>query len=282
MKMNLRTLATTSLFAIGMTAAASNAMADCSSIGSSEWNNYAMAMNAAVESQNYEEALNSAKRMSLICDREPSLNFSMSRIYAKMGDEKNAAVYAKKATDYIADYPVPPMLAERIWMNRAEYDLPYKAELEALQAKTADYDTIKAEYDARVQEDKEKTLRNEFMQRSTMANWWGALWAGVGITAGGIILTGVGGGLIANADKIEQAGEMGNGKSGFAVTKPYVAGWTMLGAGLAMIAGGGVLLGISVARYTKFQSQLEAAGEVKEDTISFQVFPGYASFGMTF
>ena len=202
MKMNLRTLATTSLFAIGMTAAASNAMANCNDIGNSEWNNYAVAMSAAVDAQNYEEALNNAKRMSLICDREPSLNYSMSRIYAKMGDDKNAATYAKKATDYIADYQVQPALAERIWMNRAEYDLPYKADLEALQAKTADYDAIKADYEARVQEDKEKTLRNEFMQRSTMANWWGALWAGVGITAGGIILTSVGSALIVNSDKI--------------------------------------------------------------------------------
>ena len=56
----------------------------------------------------------------------------------------------------------------------------------------------------------------------------------------------------------------------------------MMGAGLAMVAGGSVLLGISVARYTKFQSQLEAAGAVEEDTVSFQISPNYVSFGMTF
>ena len=57
--------------------------------------------------------------------------------------------------------------------------------------------------------------------------------AGIGMSVAGAV-------LVKKSDKIEKSGETTTEKSGFSVTKPYVAGWTLLGAGIVATVGGTV------------------------------------------
>lgn len=277
MKAAMKKLVGISACALGLTYGASSAFADCSEMGNSQWQQLNLAMASAFDAGNYEEALNNGKRLSLICDRSPIVNFTMSEIYRRMDNQADAERYAKKATDYISEYPVPQALAERIWMRRAEYELPYKKQLEDLQAKTADYDVVKADYEARLEAEKEAKIRSEYLADNSRGNWWGTLWAGVGIMGGGLVMTIVGSVLIVKSDKVEFGTPDEKTDSGFKIRKPYVAGWTLLGLGLASTTFGAIMTGIAGYHYTHFNDQGE-----EDATVSFDVMPTSVAFGVTF
>ncbi len=289
----LKTLCVAGACAMGIMSFSANAFADCKSMGDSEWNELTAQMNSAYSAGDFEGALNYGKRLNIICARSPVVNYTMSAIYRKMGNEKEAAVYAKKATDYITDYPVSQAVAERIWLNRAEYDLPYKSDLEALQAKTADYDEIKANYEALLAVQTEANIRNEYessnraiqtkqMKEDAYKDWNALLWSGVGITGVGLVLAITGGVMTTKVDKVEYsrpAIEDLAEKSGFSVTQKYVASYALLGTGIGLSVVGATLTG--VAGYKVTHIDLDGDG-VKDESVSFNVSPSAVQFGMTF
>ena len=122
-------------------------------------------------------------------------------------------------------------------------------------------------------------VASEYLIEKSRSDWGAAMWSGVGIAAAGIALTVTGGVLAMNSDKIEKSGETTTEKSGFAVPKPYVASWALLGAGIAMTIGGTVLTGIAAYHYVRVD--LDNDG-VEDESVSFNVLPGSVSFGMTF
>ena len=95
----------------------------------------------------------------------------------------------------------------------------------------------------------------------------------------GLVLTITGGVLVSNSKKIENTGAPSTEKSGFAIRKSYVAGWTLLGAGLVATVGGTVLTGIAGYRYNRLDTNGD--GE-KNESVSFSVMPTAVSFEMTF
>ncbi len=290
MKRLFRELVVFSACTLGLAALSSEAFADCSSMFNAEWNSLSTTMASQYDEGQYEEALNTGKRLSLICPRSPVVNYTMSEIYRKMDNEADAATYAKKATEYITDYPVPQALAERIWMRRAEYDLPYKGELEALQAKTADYDEIKANYESLQAAQHEAAIRGEYESqaakehseklRADMEHSWRAgLWSGVGVLGLGAVMSIVGGVLTVKSDKIDYSRSKNPKWSGFSVNQGYVTGFALLGAGVGLAAAGAVLTGISGYKL----SHLDLDGDgVEDESVSFNVSPTSIQFGMTF
>lgn len=283
----LRLLSAISFSALALTAA-SNAFADCSTMNDAEWNSLSASMAKAYDAGNYEEALGYGKRLSVICNRSPIVNYTMSEIYRKSGNEEESNKYAKRATEFINEYPVPQALTERIWLRYAENELPYKKQLADLQGRMTkmagdlrECSEMKGKYDESAQTLHEHEIRNIYLQRESKANWWGAMWAGVGIAAAGIGMTIAGSVLVVKADKIESSGEMSADKSGFAITKPYVAGWTLLGAGVVATIGGTVLTGIAGYHYNSIDVDMDDDGE-KDESLSFNIAPSYVSFGMTF
>ena len=134
MKTYLKLLSALSFSAfIGLTA--TNAFADCSTMNDDEWNSLSASMAKAYDQGNYEEALQYGKRLIVICNRSPVVNYTMSEIYRKSGNEEESDKYAKRATEFILEYPVPQALTERIWLRRAENELPYKKQLSDLNVK---------------------------------------------------------------------------------------------------------------------------------------------------
>lgn len=273
-------------FSVAALLMTSSAFADCGDMGSSEWNELSTSMAQAYDRGQLNEALDYGKRLMLICNRSPIVNYTISEIYRRMDNELESYNYVKRATENIADYPVPFVLAEKMWMRRAETDLPYKSQAEQLQAKLdemkadqSNYAYIKSQYDELMIQKREEDIRNEYLLEKTKGNWAGALWSGVGIMGAGVVLTITGGVLVSNSKKVESSGSPSAEKSGFAVSKKYVAGWTLLGAGIVATIGGTVLTGIAGYRY----NNLDINGDGKKnETMSFTIMPTAAFFDMTF
>ena len=133
MKHNIKALSVLASVAFALTAA-STAFADCSDMenNSPEWSELSTNLNKSYSEGKYEDALNYGKRLLLICNRSPVVNFTVSEIYRKLGNNDESYNYARRASEFIIDYPVPQQLAERIWLRRAEDELPYKKQYEDL------------------------------------------------------------------------------------------------------------------------------------------------------
>ena len=296
MKISFRCLAALSFSAFALTAA-SNAFADCSTMNDEEWNDLSAQMASAYDKSDYENALRIGKQLTVICNRSPVVNFTMSEIYRKSGNEQESDKYAERATQYILDYPVPQALNERIWVRAAENKLPYKRQLSDLQGRmtkmAGDLKTCNEEKNTITEEknalaanlatlettQKENAIHGQYQLKESKSHWGAAMWTGVGVAAAGIALTVTGAVLSNSVDKIEKVGEATVKKSGYAVTKSYVASWSLLGAGLALAVGGTVLTGIAGYHYTSIDLDNDGTAD---ESVSFNVSPTSFSFGMTF
>ena len=185
---------------------AQQAFADCDEMEnqSDEWTELSMQMASAYEQNNLDEALTAAKRLTLICNRSPVVNYTMSEIYRKMGDEQESYNYVKRATEYMLDYPVPQALTEKIWMRRAEFDLPYKKQLEELQYQL---DTGTGEVGSRIKQTDDElagvnaqlaTLQDANLEllQSQMDLLYTTKWIGAGTAIGGLVLASIGAGVL--------------------------------------------------------------------------------------
>ena len=237
--------------------AASHAFADCSEMDGDEWNALSIQMASAYEQDNLEEALTAAKKLTLICNRSPVVNFTMSEIYRKMGNEADSYSYVKRATEYMLDYPVPQALTERIWLRRAEFDLPYKKQLEDLQNQL---DTGTGEIGSRIkQTDSELAIvntelqnleaRNAELLKTQMRTLNTTKWIGAGTAIGGAVIACIGAGVL-GANYSKASDKYGKNWNDFDKKDAMVHG------GITALAGGlGLgLAGTAVALYAYIKS----------------------------
>ena len=268
-----------------------NAFADpCDNLSTNiEWATNFAKLEAAVDNGKNEDALEYAKVLFGICQKSPTLLYFTGRAMKGQGDNDRATQYFIKAAEMTSEVAVDPGMSRRIWAARYEAEHPeaspegLKAKADELAAAQARYDELKAEMDAKNLEEKENAARLEvasvYLQQEAKRSWGAALWSGVGVAAAGIALTVTGAVLANSVDKIEKVGEATTEKSGFAITKPYIASWALLGAGIAMTVGGTVLMGVAGYHYARID--LDNDG-VADESVSFNVLPGSVSFGMTF
>ena len=283
-------------FSIGLglvlAAAVSNhAFADaCDNLGNNaEWRKKFAKLETAVDNGQFEDAIEHSKALFAICSRSPALMFYTGQAMKGKGDIDRAKQYFIKASDLTSEIAVDTGLSRRIWFARYEAEFPdaspeaRQAQADQLAAEQAKYSELKAELDAHHIDLRENNARIEiasaFLNEKSKRDWGIALWSGVGITAAGIILIVSGGVLTTESEEIEKSGDTTTEKSGFAVTKPYVAGWTLLGAGIAATVGGTVLMGIAGYNYVRVDLDNDGA---EDESVSFNVSPTGISFGMTF
>ncbi len=199
MKTHISFLAFLFFFSLGL-AFSSNAFASCDDMGSDEWNNLSASMARAYDQKNFDEALGYGKQLTLICNKSPIVNFTMSEIYRNLDNEEESYAYVKRATEYITDYPVPYILAEKMWMRRAELELPYKRQLEDLQnqiatgsgeigSQMAELKTNLSTSERRL-ELEQKHLNELYIDDISHFNT--VKWIGAGTAFGGLLLTGIG------------------------------------------------------------------------------------------
>lgn len=297
MKHNIRIPLALALITFIMTSTAL-AFADCQEMGNATWNELSVAMAQAYDNGNYDEALENGKRLTLICNRSPIVNFTMSEIYRHLENEQESYNYAKRATEYLQDYPVPLVLAERMWMRRAENELPYKKQLEDLQNQlatgTGEYGSQQTELqtnlytsEMKLEHERQRQLELYHEELKTINT---TKWIGGGTAIGGLVVAAVGAGLM--------------GKYYTEASDQYRTDWkafdnkdSKVHAGIALVAGGvGLgLAGSAVAIYAflkenRLQSKYDAyMNRISEDSngtqavsLTFDVSPNAVAFGMTF
>lgn len=286
-----------SLFALTV---ASFAYANCDEdMGSKDWNDLSAKMAKAYDKGEYDEALNYGKRLTLICNRSPVVNFTMSEIYRNLENEQESYNYAKRATEYIQDYPVPLILAEKMWMRRAELELPYKKQLEDLQnqlatgtgehgSKAVALQTNLYSTEMKLERERQKQLE---LYEDKISRLQEVKWIGGGIAIGGLVIAGVGAGILgANYSKAKDQ---------------FKQSWVnfdekdaMVHGGIATLATGlGMgLAGSAVAIYAflkqrdaqhKYDNYLNRVSEESGNNptayqFNFDVSPSSVAFGMTF
>ena len=286
-----------SLFALTI---ASFAYANCDEdMGSKEWNDLSAQMAKAYDQANYDEALGYGKRLTLICNRSPVVNFTMSEIYRNLENEKESYNYAKRATEYIQDYPVPLVLAEKMWMRRAEMELPYKKQLEDLQnqlatgtgehgSKAVALQTSLYSTEMKLERERQKQLE---LYEDKINRLQEAKWIGGGIAIGGLVIAGVGAGLLgANyskaKDQYKQHWEKFDDKDAM-----VHGGLATLGIGLGMgLAGSAVAIYAFIKQrdaQNKYDNYLNRVSEESGNNptayqLNFDVSPSSVAFGMTF
>lgn len=198
MKLTLRTLAA-SLLATAVLP--SVAFADCDDIGSAQWNDLSAKMSQAFDAGEYETALNYGKALTVICDQSPIANVVISNIYDRLGRADESYNYIRRASEFTQQYNLPQPIVEKIWLRRAEFDLPYKAEVAKLEAELeetkAKLEAEEAAYNSQIEASanlSQTTLSDSYNFYTKQLNT--IQWTGTGLAIGGGVLAATGGILL--------------------------------------------------------------------------------------
>ena len=290
MKYITKALSALASVAFAMTTA-SAAFADCSEMenNSPQWSELSANLSKSFSEGRYEDAVNYGKRLLLICNRSPVVNFTVSEAYRKLGNNEESYTYARRASEYIIDYPVPQQLAERIWMRRAEDELPYKKQLEELRTQL---ETGTGEYGAKQQQlaesasstgmllerEKQRSLErlNDELKFVRTTKWIGA-----GAAFGGLVLTGIGAGLL-GASYGKASDKYGLDWKKFDDKDANVhGGIALLASGLGLGIAGATVAIVSFVKEIRLESA-SGSEDAAPVSLQFNVAPDSIVFGMTF
>ena len=255
---------------------ATDVMADCSEFGSDQWNTLSIDLADAYDKGDLETALKLGQQLTSICNESPIVNYTMSEIYRKMGNEDESYKYVRNASEHLKEYAVPQSLVERIWFRRAEFDTPYKETREKL----AETEKKLAEAQAAHESDAlhvQMLTSEKDAAFASLDSLNTIKWTGTGIAIGGVAIAGAGAALIgiyhSKADK--ELRIPGGGKfNDYNVA--VQAGVGLLAAGVAV-----GIVGSVFAIYSHVKLSNANASMVHDDqTVSFSISP--TSVGMQF
>ena len=224
-----------------------HAFADCEDIAQNEeWIRNLIDVAAFHDHGDYKESLEIGLKMLVMCDRSPALNYYIASDYQALGENAKAFAYILKASDGTAHMATSKENEESIKRKREE--------LETI---------VMGETSAKINLYKYK---NEYKT---------AMWAGLGVGISGAALTTLGTMLITSDDDDPDNGNNSGDKSkDNAYTSSNLAGYCLLGAGLAMLVGGAVLGGIYGYKYMHFEEE--------NTQFSFHVMPTSIGLSVTF
>lgn len=209
-----------------------------------DWSIGIVQLHGSLRHYNYERALKITDELSKICARSPSLNFTIGKIYQKIGNNAKAIEYMQKATTYSKDFVVSQESLEQMWYAR------YEAERQELS-------------------DSELSIIRQQLNK-TQNHYATALWTSIGIMSAGSILTCIGAGLFASNDAPMQ---FDTGKKKASVkTKTHIYTGLMAG-GIGVTVTAAILTGIMGYHYVQSK---------KEEELSFMFSPMGAGFSFTF
>ena len=254
--------------------AATNALADCTEFGSDQWNALSMDMVDAYDKGDLDVSLDLCKQLSAICDESPVVNYTMSEIYRKKGDENESYNYVKRASEFLKGYAVPQSLVERIWLRRAEFEQPFKQTKEKLAESEAKIAQLQAGRDSDALHIQMLTTEKDAALQS-LESLNTIKWTGTGIAIGGALIAAGGAALVGiyHSKADEELTKDGGGKF-----NDYNV---MVQTGVGMIAGGAAIgiVGSVFAIYSHVKlSDAKSAMTSDDQTVSFTVSP--TSVGM--
>ena len=216
-----------------------HAFADCEDIAQNEeWRRNLIDVAAFHDHGDYKESLEIGLKMLVMCDRSPALNYYIASDYQALGENAKAFAYILKASDGTAHMATSKENEESIKRKREE--------LETI---------VMGETSAKINLYKYK---NEYKT---------AMWSGLGVGISGAALTILGVLLVTSDDD-------GSGSSSNTNSSNDLAGYCLLGSGLAMLVGGAVLGGIYGYKYMHFEEE--------NTQFSFHVMPTSVGLSVTF
>ncbi|MBQ9395927.1 MAG: hypothetical protein IJU23_10500 [Proteobacteria bacterium] len=248
---------------------------DCQKLAKIEaWTTGIKELTEQMNQQQWKEALKTAEGMSNICDRSPTLNYAMGKIYKELGNDSKALFYYQKATLFTEEFAVKGKTLEKMWFDRYEAEHP-EARPEAIEALKKENEELKAQAQQMHEKEMESRvgLQADIMQ---VKNRYGAgMWTGVAVAGIGIALTAAGTYMVIdNKDPIEFIKGAEAGDTDYQVKSMYGVGWTLLGAGVASVIAGTIVTGIMGYYYTHTEGV--------EPPVSFHFSPVGADLSIKF
>lgn len=260
-----------------------SAFADCDDIGSNQWNQLSEEMTKSYDIGDYESALMYGKSLSVICDRSPIVNYTLSEIYKKLGRESEGYNYVRRATEFANDYNLPQSMLEKIWLARAEQELPHKKQLEECKLDLETQETAFKEEIIKQNTESSTMLTTKTAEHIDFfeSRMNTVMWIGAGSAMFGAAAT-IAGGVMAGVYHKKASDEW---DKGFNVkwtkfndyNELKTAGYAIMGVGIAS-----TIIGSAVAIYSKLKL-IDLQKKINESTnISFNVAPNAMMIDLTF
>ncbi len=234
-------------------------------------------LTSSYKQNQYELALKSADKLNAICNRSPTLNFSIAKIYRAMGDDVKGLYYMQRATNATEEFGVKGELLERMWYERYELEHP-EARPERLAQRTKEIekrDQEIAHLNERIDQSHDANMQNQAAEQIRLmeekSHYAAGMWVGIAGAAAGLVLTGVGAGLYAYFK--DDAVHVDSDKGELTVNKMNDASVAMMGAGIGLAIIGGTIAGIMGYRYISIED---------ENALSFSLSPMGMNVSLTF
>lgn len=271
-KMNLRTkkgIAGIAVATAFFSAVPTEGFCDCLHLDSDmEWSRGMNEVKKNYDNKSYDKSLETARKLYKKCDQSPMLNYYVALNLRAKDEMSKALQYIQKASDLTMEVSVSPAAAKAIYDARYEMEHPERTE-SAILAQKALYEQVSGErddYRAALESARLKLSQDLSFQAEEARRQFGqVMWTGAGVGIAGVVLTAVGASLGATADNTT-----GDGRQ---ISMGYLAGWTMFGAGLGMVAAGAIVAGIAGYRYTHVENSVGYA---------FEIAPNRAAFSLQF
>lgn len=244
------------------------AMADenCTDLDKNEqWMNGLTELSSLYSAGNYDQLIKKGKSLLDICSVSPTLNYFIAKAYHEKGDAQKELYYLQIGTRNSQHMEVSADVLEKMWKDRIYLEYPevspnsveqLKIENQQLKSKMMS-DNLNA-----IDDNSEMVFHYKTM-----------MWSGVGIGSTGLVMLAAGAALVAlQKDSAVEFDPSDNPTRARAGAK-YVAGWSLLGAGIAATVVGATLSGLFAYYLTTTKP---------DDTISLNLSPFSAEMTIHF
>lgn len=225
---------------------------DCDSLEeNATWNEGLMTISNALTEKDYETAKKQARVLNAICSRSPILNYMQGKIAMAQNDEVEARFFFQKASEATYEFAVTPELSQKIWYDRYEAEHPERT-AEAVNRSNEEFQLKLSEtatsFESKLETKKERLEKAEKLNRI-------GLWSSVGVGVVGLAALGTGIGLaVSSKDTAVKINYNSAPKTG-EVKGEYVAGWSLIGAGIVATVVGAALSGVYGAKVAESAKQ---------------------------
>ncbi len=231
-------------------------------------------LNEAYEKEDYYAALQYSRELENICEQSPILNYTIAYIHKNLGDDEKYLFYLQKSTQNTERFAVDKNLMDKIWTDKYLAAHP-EATPESIESYKKTIESLKTELEqaklANTDLSQSTISKDAFMQ-DKINDYKTPMWIAAGIGIGGLVMAGVGAGLVATNDLVDEK-ESRFDHTTVKENPIHTLGWTFVGVGAGFAISGAIFAGIFGYKYKHYSDN---------KTLTFQFSPNHASIAMAF
>ena len=234
-------------------------------------------LNDVCEKEDWHAALRYSRDLEQICDQSPILNYTIAQIHKKLGDNEKYLFYLQKSTQNTEKYSIDKNLLDKIWTEKyiaanPEADPARIKEREAeIASKDEEIEVLKGQLKSvQLIGGETSALQDQVNSARAADDAW--LWTSVAVSGTGIVLTAVGGVLVAQNRSSAIRADNGELK----VKSAYTTAWGLVGAGIGVTVLGSVLCG-----YFGYKYHINHKND-NVNALSLKFSPTYSSLSVSF